>query len=493
MGRRYTFEQLGEHRRQLLALVSVGLFMVPFDSSLVFVGLPEVRSAVGMSVSASLWVQAAYLLTTAVLLIPFGRLADHYGRMRFFLVGTIVFTLGSVLAALSVSGTMLICSRMIQGAGGALQVATAAAMVTAVFPRQERGRALGITTMAVYLGLSIGPVVGGQVVDHSWRALFLINVPIGLVVAVWAWVLLPARERGERRRLRLDVSGAVLQGIGLLCLLVPVLFAAEWGWGSPVTVTLLAISVLGFAGFVLNESRAADPLLRLDLLRHNRLFAMGNTAVLFNYMALFGTLVLTPIYLEDVQGRPASQTGWIMFIQPVLQTIMSPLSGRLSDRVGSRLLTTSGMTAMAAGMFLLAFLPAQGGAAQAVAAFAIIGLGVGAFSAPNISAIMGSVGQDELSIANSFYNTMRVTGNALSVALLGAIAVSQLGPGGADFPSGAGGAVAAAYATGYRYAMLTAAALALLGAVASMTRGRRQASGAEPAAMAAAAEQQRAI
>jgi len=475
--RRITVDDLHDRRWELLALTSVGAFMTPLDSSIVAVALAKMGPALHLSFSASIWVQAAYLLTMAVLLIPLGRLADHRGRVHFYLAGIAVFTLGSLLAGLSPNGAWLIASRAIQGAGGALLSATAAAIVTAVFPSQERGRALGINVMAVYVGLSVGPVLGGQIVDHlGWRWIFFINLPIGVAAFVWGWLLMPRHERPDRQAPRLDLLGSGLQAVGLICLLVPLTFAPDWGWTAPRTVALLALSALSFAGFVLTELRVRDPLLDMDLLLHNRLFAAANSAALLNYMALFAISILTAIYLEVVQGRSASQTGWIMLAQPAMQAGLSPLAGRLSDKVGSRVLCTLGMVLTAAGMVLLAFLPRDASVLQVMGALALVGLGLAAFSAPNTSAIMGSVDRDQLGLASAFLGTMRVTGMALSVALLGGIAASQLGRAGGRilYHHGAGVAAAKAatdYAAGYKYAMLTGASLALVGALASLTRG----------------------
>ena len=452
--------------------------MTPLDGSIVAVALAKVGPALHLSFSASIWVQAAYLLAMAVLLVPLGRLADHYGRVHFYLAGIVIFTLGSLFAGLSTSGPLLIVSRVIQGGGGALLTATSAAIVTAVFPPRERGRVLGINVMAVYVGLSVGPVLGGQIVDHlGWRWIFFVNLPIGVAVFLWGWLLMPRGERVRNEAPRLDLLGSGLQAGGLICLLVPLTFASEWGWVAPRTIALLVISVLSFAAFVYRERRVKEPLLDMDLLLHNRLFAAANAAALLNYMALYAVSILTAIYLEVVRGKSAGLTGRIMLAQPAVQAVVSPLAGGLSDRIGSRVLSTLGMVLTAAGMALLAFLPSTAGMSHVMGALALVGLGLATFSAPNTSAIMGSVEKRQLSLASAFLGTMRVTGMALSVALLGAIAASQLGRAGSRilYTHATAGAInaAASYATGYKYAMLSGAGLALVGALASLTRGAR--------------------
>ena len=483
---RITAEDAHRRRWELLALTSIGAFMAPLDGSIVSVALPVMSPDLHLSFAASMWVQAAYLLATAVLLIPLGRLADQHGRVRFYLIGIAVFTAGSLLAALSMNGAWLIVSRVVQGGGAALMVATSAAIVTAVFPPQERGRALGINVMAVYIGLSVGPPLGGILADSfGWRSIFFINLPIGLVVLVWGWMMLPRSERVQNAP-RVDFAGAALLGAFLISLLVPLTFAPSWGWAAPLTLGLLALAVAALTGFVIVERRVDSPVLDLDLLVHNRLFAAANTAALLNYMALYAIGLLTAIFLEIVQGRSAAVTGWLMLSQPLLMAVLSPYAGRLSDRVGSRVLATGGMVTVAVGMVLLAAMPATASVWQVAMDLAVVGLGMAAFSAPNTSAIMGSVRRDQLSVASAFLGTMRTAGMALSVALLGGIAASQLGRLGGRLlfthGHGAGAASLAAqavngYAQGYRYAMITGAVLALIGAAVSLTRGAHGAAG----------------
>lgn len=250
-------DQLYSRRWQLLALTSVGAFMGPLDGSIVSVALPQMGRSLHLSFTGSIWVQAVYLLVMAVLLIPLGRLADQRGRVRYYLAGIAIFTVGSLCSALSMNAAWLIASRALQGTGAALLVATSAAIVTAVFPPQERGRALGINVMAVYLGLSVGPPLGGFLTDHfGWRSIFLVNLPIGIAVAACGYLLLPRHERGDERAMRPDPLGTGLWGLTLACLLVPLTFAAQWGWTSPRTLGLLAIAAASLAVFVSVELRA---------------------------------------------------------------------------------------------------------------------------------------------------------------------------------------------------------------------------------------------
>lgn len=422
----------------------------------------------------------------SILVIPFGRLSDTRGRMRFYATGVVVFGLGSLAAAVAPSGAFLIAARCVQGAGAALLGATSAAIITAVFPPTERARALGLNGMAVYLGLTAGPPLGGLLVTHfGWRWIFLVNVPIALATLVAGRGLL-AVERRDRlvtsaraeiapRGARIDIPGAVLLGVTLATLFVPLTFSPFWGWADTRTIGLLAASAVFLTAFVVVEDRVEEPLLHLDLLRRNRLFAAANVAALLQYAAMYGVTVFTAVFLEIVQDRSAQHAGLVLLAQPVLMVLLSPFAGRLSDRVGSRSLATTGMLLTALGMVELALLPAGASTVRILPALATVGMGMAGFSAPNTSAVMGSVERSQLSLASGFLGTMRFAGQAISVALLGAIAASRLGPTGGRiiFQHSSGGhGVASAFAAGYRDAMFVGAELALAGAITSLVRGK---------------------
>ena len=497
--------ELQRRRWYALAVVSIGAFMTPFDASIVAVALPAMGASLHLSYSQGLWAQAAYLLVTSVLLIPAGRVADSRGPVRYYLLGTVIFALGSVGAAVSPNGPILIVSRCVQGVGGAFMFATSSAIVTAAFPARERGRALGLNVMATYLGLTGGPVIGGLIVTHfSWRWIFFINVPIALATLVAGWTLIGMERRDQladrplagpaagkaaagagetggatgrppRPPRHVDVLGAVLLGGLLVALFVPLTFSPLWGWGSANVIAPLIAAVIFLAGFILVEDRIRDPMLDLDLLRKNRVFASANSAALINYMAIFAATTLTAVFLEIVQGRSPQRAGLMLLAQPVLMAVLSPFTGRLSDRVGSRVLATIGMVLIAGGMAQLAFI--AGSTGRVLLALGMLGVGMACFSAPNISAVMGSVDRSQLSLASGFLSTMRFAGQGISIAVLGAIAAWKLGPeGGRIILLGetGSGASAAAFADGYRVAMLVGAGLALVGAAVSWTAKSRK-------------------
>jgi MFS family permease len=349
--------------------------------------------------------------------------------------------------------------------------ATSPGIVTAAFPAAERGRALGLNLSAVYLGLTAGPVLGGLIVAHtSWRWIFFINVPIAVATVAAGWGLLGIERRsraGSGRPAstgRADWPGAVLLGGTLTALFIPLTFSPLWGWASWRSIGLLAAAVVLLVAFVLVESRQKAPMVDLDLLRKNRVFALANSATLLNYVAIFAVTTLTAVYLEITQGRSAQAAGLILLVQPVLMASISPFTGRLSDRIGTRAPATAGMVLIAAGMVQLAFASSTG---RVLLALGTVGVGIAGFSSPNMSAIMGSVGRSQLGLAAGFVSATRFCGQGISMAVLGAIAAHSLGPEGGRiiFLGESGGvASAAAFADGFQAAMLVGAALALIGA-----------------------------
>ncbi len=466
-----------ERPTALLILTSVGAFMAPLDGSILSVALPVIGADLQLTFAATLWTQASYLLTMAVLLLPLGRLADARGRLAAYLVGAGVFTLGSLLAALAHGAGLLLAGRVVQGIGGALLGATSAALVTAAFPREARGRALGINVMAVYAGLSVGPPLGGLLVEvASWRWIFLVNLPVGVLVLAWGWVLLRKEPATTQRPENLDGVSVLLLALALLGLLVPLSLASHWGWSAPTTWVPLALAgPLGVAFWLRQRSRC-HPLIDMSRVAHRRTFLAASGAALLNYTALFAIGLLTAAHLQLALGLSPRTAGWILLGQPLTQAVLAPVAGRLSDRLGSRILATAGMVLVALGMAMLAALGGGTSLPPMVLALAVVGLGLAAFSAPNTSAVMGSVSLPDLSFAGAFLATMRVLGMALSVALLGGIAAHGLGPGGwkALLAGGGDPAAVAAFVQGYRWAMAVGALLALLGAWASLVREPRE-------------------
>ncbi len=404
--------------------------------------------------------------------------------------------------AFSWNGASLIGSRVFQAIGGALVVTTSAAIVTSVFPASERGRALGFNMMGSTLGQTFGPPVGGLIVAHmGWSWIFLIKVPIAALAVIAGWDLLGAERRdraaaalltlpggqaaGEtvapRRRGALqgiDMPGSALLGGLLASLFVPLIFSPLWGWAAWRTIAPLAGFVVLAVVFVFVESRTRDPILDLGLFRRSRVFTAGNACSLLYMAASYGVTVFTAVFLQVVQGRSAQATGLILLIQPAVMSLVTPFAGRLSDRLGSRGLSSAGMVVTAVGTIELSLFSLSAPTWQVLLALATLGLGLAIFSTPNFSAIMGSVSRSQLGVASGMFTASRFCGMGVSIAILGAIAASELGPeGGRVILLGARAnlANAQAFVSGYRQAMYVGTGIALLGALVALVRDRRPA------------------
>jgi MFS family permease len=495
--------QLSRRRWRLLVVASIGVFLATLDSSIVAVALPAVSADLGLSFSEALWVQVSFLLVVTVLLIPVARWAERRGMLVVYWLGNLVFGVFSIAGGLAMNGSFLIASRVFMAVGGAMILSTAAVLVTAAFPPNERGRALGLNMMGATLGQTFGPPLGGLIVAYlGWPWIFFIKVPIAVITLAAGWDLVGAERRDReaaaaRRRGRgaepsrgapatsaevtdgapaIDYRGAALLAALLAALFVPLIFSPLWGWTSALTIAPLACVLVLAAGFVYVESHTRDPILDLRLFRRSRVFATSNAASFLYMAASYGVTIFTAVFLEVVQGRSAQVTGLILLVQPAVMSIATPLAGRLSDRLGPHGLSAGGQLVMAAGTAQLAVLPLSASIAQVMAGLATLGLGIGIFSTPNFSAIMGSVDRSELGVASGMFTTSRFCGMGVSIAILGAIAASNLGAaGGRVILLGARAEVtnAVAFAAGYREAMLVGTAFAVAGAFVSLIRERR--------------------
>ncbi len=461
-----------ERRWRVLAVTGAGAFMGPLDVTVVALALPAMGRALNLSFSAAIWVQAGYLLAYTLTLVPAGRIADHWGRLRVWRIGLVVFAVASLMCGLAPGPAWLLAWRAVQGIGGGILAATSTALVTSVFPPHQRGRALGLNVTALYLGLATGPLIGGLIVEHAgWRWIFLVNIPIAALALLGSLGLHEGRL--AHGRIGLDPAGAALLGGGLAGVMIGLTFAPLWGWTSTQALGLMGAGAAALVGFALVELRVRTPLLDLEMFRRSRVFAFGSAAALLNYTAMFASISLTAVLLEVVGGRSPAGAGLIMVAQPAVMVALSPFAGRLSDRVGSRALASGGMVLVAAGLVVLASVPSSLPTGWVMAGLAITGLGMAGFSSPNTSAVMGSAERRRLGVAAAVLATMRSLGQSLSLAVLGALAAAPLGAAGAralllgaDVGGGSG-----TYLDGYRLAMGVGAVIALVGAGFSLARG----------------------
>jgi EmrB/QacA subfamily drug resistance transporter len=475
------------HPRAVVALVWTGLFMTTLDASIVNIGLPTIARAFGAPLSGTIeWVVIGYLVVASALLLTVGRLSDMVGRTPIWMTGLGLFTLASVLCGAAPSLSLLIMARLLQGGGAALLLATGTAMLTNAVPPDQHGRALGLGALAIALGTSVGPTLGGLITEHlSWRWIFYVNVPIGLVALVAARRFLP-RASG-RSGGRFDPVGAVLLGVAVAALTLGLSFGGEWGWASSRLIGTLAIGVVALAGALLAERRVADPIVDLELFR-DRVFSSAIASMTLSMLALFSVGFLLPFYFEELRGFSTAHSGWLLTPLPLALAIVAPIAGAASDRLGSRLIAPLGLAINAVALLLLARLDATSSTWDIVWRLALVGIGQGLFQAPNTRALMEAAPAAEQGAASGLLATARITGQALSVAVAGAVFLGLGGAAGASLIahrangghlSGPGvQGLESTFLHGLHAALTVCAAFAAVGSLAALVRGRERQSGA---------------
>ena len=442
----------------ILAAVGAGTFMSALDSSVVNVALPAMRASFGADVAAVQWIVTVYLLTVSATLLGFGRLGDLAGHRNVYLWGFGFFVVGSLACAVSPSVVLLSASRGLQAFGAAMLFANSAAILTANFPPERRGQVLGLQATLTYLGLTVGPPLGGWLTDSfGWPSIFFINVPIGLFAIVMSRRFIPDDEPVARAE-RFDYPGALAFLVGLTGLMVALNQGHDWGWTSPLTLGLAAGAIAVLGGFVWLERHTEHPMLDLSLFV-DRTFSAATVSALLNYITVYTVVFITPFYLVLGRGLSSGRAGALLAVQSVVMAVVAPVSGTLSDRVGSRLPAVSGMFVLAGAMVWLAALGADAPLAEVAVALALVGLGTGVFISPNTSALMGAAPRTRLGIASGVLAEARNVGMVLGVGLAGAVLTTVLG--------GQEPGPHAAFFGGVRASYLIAAGVALLAAMAA--------------------------
>ncbi len=399
-------------KRAALLVATFASFLTPFMGSALNVALPSIGHEFSANAITLNWIASTYLLSTAIFLLPAGRMADIIGRKKVFTAGIILFLIGSGLAALSWSVNFLLFTRVLQGIGSALIFGTGVAIISSVFPPGERGRALGINVAAVYIGLSVGPFAGGVLTQYfGWRSIFWSTLPFGAVALLLIFWKLRS-EWAEARGEKFDWTGSLLYGLALVTLMYGFSMLPEW-----VGYLLIGASLLMIYLFSRLETRKAFPLFETDLFRKNRGFAYSNLAALINYSATFGVGFLLSLYLQYIKGLQPREAGLVLLAQPLIMAVISPFSGRWSDRLEPRVVATAGMALSSLGLFLLIFLNAGSSLIHIVTVLLILGLGFALFSSPNTNAIMSSVERKHYGVASGSVGTMRMVGQMVSMGI----------------------------------------------------------------------------
>jgi EmrB/QacA subfamily drug resistance transporter len=398
--------------------VCIGAFMAALDASIVNIALPSLQKQFHVSMNTVEWVSLIYLLTLASLIVTFGRIADMFGRRWMYASGFLVFLLSSWMCGISSSFVSLLVWRLCQAVGAAMLQANSVSIITAVTPASARGTAIGIQASAQGVGLTLGPVIGGAFISYfGWRWLFYINIPIGILGAVFSFLLLP-KDKTVSKSSQFDFWGFLFLTPALTTLIYVLNVAANEGWTSPVILLCMLITLIAFIAFVREESRSKDPLVDLTLFRNDS-FAFGNAAGVLSYTILYAVLLLAPFFMESVLRLQTFASGMILTVIPLGMTLVTPFSGILSDRFGIRVPTVAGMGSAALGCLFLAMAGGSYTNAWLIVGLFLVGIGMGTFTPPNNSSVMGSAPSERLGVAGGILNMARTLGMGVGVTFGG--------------------------------------------------------------------------
>jgi EmrB/QacA subfamily drug resistance transporter len=400
------------NKKMVLFVILLTSIVSPFLSSAINIVLPDIAKDFDLNAIQMSWISMSFLLSSAVFLLPMGKIADIAGRKRIFIWGNILVTITSMLSAIAPSGSVLIFLRVFQGIGSAMMFGTGMAIITSAFPPKERGMAIGINVTAVYIGLSIAPLLGGLLNDSlGWRSLFYVTVPVGIGVILLTHFYIKT-EWAEGNHERFDFKGTI----------VYMLSVSSFMYGftrlpDPLAILLTIVGLIGLIAFVLIEMRLEFPVLNINLFRQNRVFAFSNVAALINYAATFAIGFILSLYLQYIHGLSAKGAGLILVTQPAVMAIFASFSGKLSDKYPPRILSSLGMSIIVIGLFFLSFLNENTTNWYLIMCLVIVGVGFGLFSSPNTNSVMSAVEKKYLGVASATISTMRLTGQMMSMGI----------------------------------------------------------------------------
>jgi EmrB/QacA subfamily drug resistance transporter len=386
--------------------------MMPFMGSAMNLALPVIAKSFSLNAIYLSWIVSIFLLTSAILSVPFSKLADKTGRKKIFFTGVLIFFLATLLCGFSNSGLLLLLGRLFQGIGASMMFATNIAILTSVFPPHERGKALGINTAVVYISASSGPFIGGILTHYlGWRSIFFVTAGVGTLVLIGI-ILLMKDEWTEPNQKSFDWKGAILYGLSLSSLM--------YGFANLPNLAsfgLVFLGILLLVIFVIYEKNISFPVLAVRLFWENKVFGFASSASLINYAATYAISFLLSLYLQYIKGFEAQKAGLILIIQPIVQAVISPLTGRWSDKTDARYLATAGMAVIVIGLLMMLLLTPSTSVILIIFILAIVGIGFGLFSSPNVNVIMGSIEKKHLGMASATTNTMRLAGQAISMGI----------------------------------------------------------------------------
>ena len=404
----------------VMSATGMGIFLATVDGSIVNVALPTLVEKLQTDFSIIQWVVLGYLLTVTTLLLSFGRLGDIFGKKSLYAAGFIIFTIGSVLCGLSPSVYWLIAFRVIQGFGAALIMALGMAIVTEAFPPNERGKALGISGTIVSIGIAIGPAMGGLIISYfSWRWIFFVNLPIGITGTAMVFRFIQQSTPPGKKQ-KFDCPGALFIFISLLSLLLGLTFGQQKGFNQLSVFCFIAVWAVTLIIFIVIEIKSAHPMINPGFFK-NRIFSINLINGFITFIGVAGTIILLPFYLQNILRYPTVLVGLLLCVVPVALGITSPISGILSDRFGTRLISTIGLVIVFFGFYSISTLTEFTSTTGYILRLLPLGLGMGIFQSPNNSAVMGSLPKEHLGVASGLLAMSRTLGQTVGVAVLGAL------------------------------------------------------------------------
>lgn len=399
-------------KRSVLLVSAFAAFLTPFLGSAINLALPAIGKDLNATALELGWIASSFILSSAIFLLPFGRIADILGRKKIFASGIILFTISTFLIIFSWNIVSLIIFRVFQGIAGAMIFGTSLAILTSVFGPGERGRAMGINTTAVYTGLSSGPVIGGLLTQYfGWRSIFIFLLPVG-IISIYLVFKRIKHEWAEAKGEKFDWTGSSIYGLALASFMYGFSKLPSYtGW------IFLGCGLVFGIFFFLFEKKITSPVFDIKLILQNRVFAFSGIAALIHYSATSAIGFFISLYLQYLKGLDAQAAGFIMISQPVMMALLSPLAGRLSDKYNPGIIASLGMALTAAGLIMLCFINASSPILLIILLLILMGTGFGLFSSPNSNAIMSSVEKRHLGIASGVVGTMRMIGQMMSMGI----------------------------------------------------------------------------
>ncbi len=405
-------------RRIILLSTTMASFLVSYTISAVNVALPTIGVEFNLSPTEVGWIQNTYLLASVVFLIPFGRLADIKGRKKIFLTGLFLFIIFSFLTYITPSKEVFYIFRFIQGAGASMVVTTIVAIISSAFPKNGLGKALGINTAVLYVGLSVGPYIGGFLTQNfGWKSIFLTSVIVGAIALLLTLSKISFEWKSEYKS-KFDYIGMIFYGTALAAIVYGTTYIELKSLNMSInSILILSIGIISLIIFTIWELKNREPLIDVRIFRYNKPFTCSNLAALINYSATYMLSFLLSIYLQTVKGFSPETAGLILVSQPLVQSILSPAAGTLSDKIQPRIIASTGMGINAVGIFLLTSLDNDTSLYFILADLIFMGVGFALFSAPNTTALMSSVSKESFGVANAVLSTMRQIGMIMSTII----------------------------------------------------------------------------